>query len=116
MYTLDANGNRLFIQNPPNLGTQTVPLAVTLGGAALDFLTTTGFDIPPGPAATGNNLPAPGDGYAALTVSGSTRLYSVGLSDGIARDFGTIGDGMSPSAGLTVGDVYVDLIFADGFE
>jgi len=116
LYTLDAAGNRLFIQNPPNAGTQTLPLAVTLGGAALDFLTTTGFDIPPGPAATGNSLPATGDGYAALTVGGTTRLYSIGLSDGVARDFGTIGDGLSPSAGLTVGDVFVDLIFADGFE
>lgn len=116
LYTLDATGNRLFIQNPPNAGTQTLPLSVTLGGAPLDFADTTGFDIPPGPAATANNLPATGDGYTALTVGGVTRLYRIGLSDGIAHDFGTIGNGLSASAGLTVGDVFADLIFADGFE
>lgn len=116
LYTLDAAGDRLFIQNPPNVGTQTLPLDITLGGVPLDFSGSTGFDIPPGPAATANNLPATGDGYVALTVGGIHRLYSVGLSDGIARDFGPIGDGLSASAGLIVGDVFADLIFADGFE
>ena len=35
LYTLDAATNSLFIQNPPNAGTQTLVQAVTLGGSTL---------------------------------------------------------------------------------
>ena len=38
LYTLDAATDKLFIQNPPNNGTQTVPVSVTLNGAPLDFI------------------------------------------------------------------------------
>lgn len=116
LYTLDATGDRLYIQNPPNSGTQTLPLAVTVNAAPVDFTTATGFDIPPGPAAAANNLPATGFGYAAWTVAGSTRLFRVALDSGVAQDFGPIGAGTVASAGLTVGDVFVDVIFANGFE
>jgi hypothetical protein len=116
LYTLDAVGDRLFIQNPPNGGAQTSPLAVTVDAVPVDFTTTTGFDIPPGPAAAANNLPVTGFGYAALTVGGSTRLFRIALDTGAAQDFGPIGNGTVASAGLTIGDVYDDVIFADGFD
>ena len=116
LYTLDATGNRLFIQNPPNSGTQTVPLAVKVDAVPVDFATTTGFDIPPGPGASANNFPVNGFGYAALTVAGSTRLFRIALDSGAAQDFGPIGAGTVASAGLTVGDVFEDTIFADGFD
>ena len=45
-YTLDAGSDSLYIQNPPNSGNQTNPLAVTLGGAPLNFNELSGFDIP----------------------------------------------------------------------
>ena len=41
LYTLDAASNMLFIQNPANNGTQTNGLAVTLGGSALEFTSST---------------------------------------------------------------------------
>lgn len=47
-YTLDAASNMLFIQNPPNVGTQTSGQTVTLGGPTLDFSGVNGFDIPAG--------------------------------------------------------------------
>lgn len=116
LFTLDATGDRLYIQNPPNVGVQTAPVDVTFNGAPVDFAPTTGFDIPPGPAAAANNAPVDGSGFAALTVSDGTRLYRLGLISGALEDLGPIGDGTVPSIGLVIGDVLDDVIFADGFD
>ncbi|MBE8964944.1 DUF4394 domain-containing protein [Nostocales cyanobacterium LEGE 12452] len=102
-YTLDPTSNSLFIQNPPNNGTQTVQLSVTLNGAALDFTEAGGFDIPSNVRVTASNAAASGRGVAALNVGGLTNLYTIELSTGAATLLGPIGLGTS-LAGLTVAE------------
>ncbi len=108
VYTLDAVSNGLYIQNPPNNGVQTNFVPITLGGAALDFTAVNGFDIPSDVRAAASGSPVTeGAGFAALTVGGSTHLYRIDLVTGAATDLGTIGNGMTGLAGLTVGQTAV---------
>lgn len=101
-YTLDAASDRLFIQNPPNAGTQTNPLPITLNGTRLDFTAVNGFDIPAGVNVTTANTAATGQAIAALTVGGTTGLYAIELSTGAATSLGTLGSGTLPVQGFTV--------------
>jgi hypothetical protein len=94
-YTLDSASNQLFIQSPPNSGTQINALPVTLNGAPLDFAGINGFDTPTGTAASTSNAPAIGDSYAALRVGNSTNLYRVNLTTGAATGLGPIGTGIT---------------------
>ena len=74
-YTIDsttAGNSRLFIQNPPGAGTQTV-VGTDLG---VDFGSVNGFDIPEGATPT--------TGFAVATVGGVTSLYSIALGAGTA--------------------------------
>lgn len=90
-YTLDATSDSLYLQAPPNNGTQTLIAAVTLGGAPLNFTTINGFDIPTGVNAPGANMPvATGSGYALLNVAGTTGLYSIDLVTGAATLIGNV--------------------------
>lgn len=74
-YTLDEASDRLFVQNPPNAGTLSLPISVSpVIGTLL------GFDIAPGPTAPGANQPvtsgvghvlvqsAPGEAVTVSTV------------------------------------------------
>ena len=102
LYTLDAASNRLFIQQPPNAGTQTNGLPITLGGAALDFTAAGGFDIPPGPSAAANNAAvSSGAAYAILVVHGASGLYRIDLASGAANLLGGV-DANDPLRGLVV--------------
>jgi hypothetical protein len=104
VYTLDAVTDALHLQTPPNTGTQTGTLPITLGGAPLDFTATCGFDIPSDVATETSNVPVTtGSGYAALTVGGTTSLYRIDLATGVATDLGAIGDGNASLRGITVG-------------
>ncbi len=79
LYSLDAAGGQVYLQDPPNNGTLTAPIA--LGGT---FAGANGFDID-----ARNNT-----AYAALTSAGSTALYTVPLTAGsTATRIGTIGTG-----------------------
>jgi hypothetical protein len=89
-YALDPVSNTLFIQNPPNAGMLTAGQVVMLNGSPLDFVEANGFDIPSDVKVTTSATPATGLGFAALTVGTSTRLYSIDLSNGRARDLGAI--------------------------
>ncbi|MFM7427878.1 MAG: DUF4394 domain-containing protein [Elainella sp.] len=100
-YTLDAASNSLLIQNPPNSGTQTNRLPLTLNGAALDFDAVNGFDIPAGVQVASSNTAAAGRGFAALRVNGSTGLYAIELSTGATTLLGPIA---APLSGLAVAD------------
>jgi hypothetical protein len=102
-YTLDAASDRLFIQNPPNNGVQTTPLTVTLGGSALNFTDIGGFDIPAGVRVNASGTAASGVGFAALTVTGITGLYSIDLTTGVAVNMGTV-EGAAGLSGFTLGD------------
>ena len=78
LYNLDGAGT-LYLQDPPNNGTQTSPVPLNVA-----FSASNGFDIDPR-----TNV-----GYAALTVSGSSRLYTVPLAGTAgAQLVGTIGSG-----------------------
>ncbi len=100
LYTLDSAGNQMFIQSPPNTGTQNGALTVTLGGMTVDFNANVGFDIPQGINAPGANQAATGQAYAALTVGGNSGLYRIELSTGVA----TL---VTPFNGLSVIDLTV---------
>jgi Domain of unknown function (DUF4394) len=102
-YTLDATGNQLLIQNPPNAGSQSMALPITLNGALLDFTAVGGFDIPSGvTAGAANAAVTNGSAYAALTVGGSTQLYRIDLATGAAAALGAISQGSTGIGGLAV--------------
>lgn len=101
-YTLDSVLNTLFIQNPPNNGTQTLGLTVTLNGATLDFTPGVGFDIPPGVNVTTSNTPATGLAFAALRVGGVTGVYAIELSTGAATFCGILGAGTQTIQGFSI--------------
>jgi hypothetical protein len=84
LYGIDSALDQLFIQNPPNNGTQ-----VLVGDLGIDFGSTGGFDIV---TLNGVNL--------AFAASGST-LYSVDLTSGAATGLGTIAAGSDSFIGLT---------------
>ena len=92
--------NSLFIQNPPNAGTQTLGQTVTLNGNPLDFTSVNGFDIAAGVnAATSNTPVTSGSAFAVLTVGGATGLYSINLVNGAATLVGNVVNGATPVAG-----------------
>jgi hypothetical protein len=111
-YTLNSVSDRLFIQNPPNTGTQISPvsggmsgLQITLKGMPLllDFDDVNGFDIPAGVNTMTSGMPVTsGSGFASLTVGTTTGLYSINLVTGAATSLGTIGTGMTPVSGLAI--------------
>ena len=101
-YTLDASSNQLLIQNPPNSGSQTTPLPVTLNGSPLDFSAVNGFDIPASITVSTANQPAQGQAFATLTVGSVTGLYSINLATGAATLVGPIGTGTTPTEGLAL--------------
>ena len=104
LYTLDSVSNSLFIQNPPNTGTQTAQVAVKLGGSTLDFTSVNGFDIPAGVTVSTANSPATGFGFAGLTVGGVSSLYMINLVSGEATNLGAFGTGATQMVGLALAD------------
>ena len=81
----------LFIQNPPNNGTQTLGQAVTLGGSALDF-TRAALDIAPGVnAAASNTAVASGSAFLFAQVAAVPGLYSLNLVNAQATLLGNFG-------------------------
>jgi hypothetical protein len=108
-YTLDSATDSLYIQNPPNSGTQTLGQVLTVGGNALDFTSRMGFEIPPEVRATASNTAvASGTSYAALTVGGVTSLYSINLVSGATTNIGAIGAGSTAISGLAVAQTTIN--------
>jgi len=75
LYGIDADTDQLFIQDPPNAGTQNL-----VGSLGVDFGSNVGFDI-----VTKNGV---NTGFA---TSGSS-LYSIDLNTGAATLIGNVGD------------------------
>ena len=75
LYDIDTLLNNLVLQDPPNDGT-----LVTVGDLGIDFDTLGGLDIVY--SSEGDN--------AAFAVS-NTRLYSINLDTGAAKDLGAVG-------------------------
>lgn len=84
LYGIDSAADVLFIQNPPNAGTQTL-----VGSLGIDFGALGGFDI-----VTRNGV------NSAFAVTGSD-LYSVDLASGAATGLGKIGNANDSFIGLT---------------
>lgn len=102
-YTLDSTANALLIQNPPNSGTQTSAIGVTVGGSPLDFTAINGFDIPTAVVApSANAAVTSGVAYATLTVGGTASLYQIDLVSGAATVVGTVGANATGTSGLAV--------------
>lgn len=102
-YTLDAGSRQLFIQNPPNNGTQVNGLPVTAGGNPLNFTQVGGFDVADGVNAPSSGAPvASGTAFAVLQVGGVNGLYAIELSSGAAQLVGPVGDGTVPVQGLAI--------------
>jgi hypothetical protein len=97
LYTLDSNADVLNIQSPPNAGIQ-----IAVGPTGVDFSAVNGFDIPAGINAAANNSPASGSGFALLTVSGITGLYSIDLATGAATLVGNFLNGTTPVNGFAI--------------
>ena len=97
LYTLDATSNSLYIQNPPNVGTQVFQTGITLGGSPLDITSIGGFDIPSTVTVSASSTPAVGAGWLA----NGGQLYRIDLATGVATSFGTIGSG-NPTSGLVI--------------
>lgn len=104
LYILDPASGQLSIQNPPNGGTQTMPLALRLNGAPVAIAAVNDFDIPANVRTTANNLPVTGgDGYAALKIGGVNKLFRINLVTGGLTDLGAIGTGSTDLRGLAIG-------------
>lgn len=69
LFDIDPSTDKLYTQNPPNSGT-----LVETGSLGIDVTAENGFDI----GGTTNKA------YALLTVSGTTRIYSINLTTGAA--------------------------------
>jgi Domain of unknown function (DUF4394) len=69
LFDIDPATDKLYTQNPPNTGT-----LVETGSLGIDVTAENGFDI----GGTTNKA------YALLTVSGTTRIYSINLTTGAA--------------------------------
>ena len=91
-YTLDQLSSKLYLQNPPNSGAQTLALDVTLAGQTLDFGGGVGFDIAPGVFTSAANLPViSGVGYfTSSPAAGQPQLYQIALNTGVATALGNI--------------------------
>ncbi|WP_161965559.1 DUF4394 domain-containing protein [Steroidobacter cummioxidans] len=86
-YTLDQTIDAVCIQNPPNNGTQTMcmPLSVPVE-------TVQGFDIPPSVTVTTSNTAATGLGMAVVRASGRTQdeLININLATGGVTTLGPV--------------------------
>jgi hypothetical protein len=80
LFVLDAATDTVYLQDPPNNGTLSLPV-----GLGVDATAVNGYDID-----ARNNM-----GYAALTVGGTPKLYRIALDKGPAAaiELSTIGGG-----------------------
>jgi hypothetical protein len=88
LFVLDAATDTVYLQDPPNNGTLSLPV-----GLGVDATAVNGYDID---ARTNT-------GYAALTVGGTLRLYRIALDKGPAAaiELSAIGQG-EPLKGLAL--------------
>lgn len=87
LYDISSATDTLYTQNPPNNGT-----LVAVGALGVNVTEVNGFDI----------LSSDGTGFAALTATGLTSLYTVNLSSGAATPVGLIGLGLTSLRGFAL--------------
>jgi Domain of unknown function (DUF4394) len=79
LYGIDAESDQLFVQNPPNDGTQNL-----VGSLGADFAANAGFDI------------VFKNGTNSAFATSDSLLYSINLQSGAATLLGTVRDGITP--------------------
>lgn len=100
-YTIDALGGILYVQNPPNAGTQTMPQPIRLGGQPFVFGGGVGFDVPPGAGSGSAHALVPGRGYFTSDAApGQPHLYALGLTGGEAVLLGPLRAGGLPTGSV----------------
>jgi hypothetical protein len=87
LYDISGTADQLYIQNPPNNGTLTV-----VGALGVDATDVNGFDI----------LLSDNTAYAALTVGGTSGLYTINLTTGAVTLVGAIGAGTNSYSGFAI--------------
>lgn len=85
LYVIDAENDKLYIQNPPNAGTLSM-----VGNLGINVDASNGLDI----GGTSNLA------YGLFTVSGKTRIYSIDINSGRAKAGGNL---PGKIAGFTLG-------------
>ena len=90
LYTIDAQTNQLLLQNPPNDGT-----AVVVGPLGVDVDAVNAFDI-------STDVSGANSALAALSVGGSTALYSINLTTGAATRIASLPLATSAYSGLAL--------------
>lgn len=87
-YTVDQTTDALCIQNPPNNGTQTMCMLLSV-----PVETVQGFDIPSSVAVTTSNSVATGQSTAIVRASGRTQdeLVNINLATGVVTTLGAVG-------------------------
>jgi len=104
LYVIDRGSNQLGVQGGinsagpggPNGGSIT---SIGALGVTVDAGTDGGFDIVAGLNNSNGEL---GAAFAALTVGGATRLYTINLTTGAATLVGAIGNGATQAIGIAV--------------
>jgi hypothetical protein len=105
LYTLDPSTDSLFIQNPPNSGSQTSARSLSQNSSALDVVEVRGFDIPAGVNVGASNNPvSSGSGVAILEYASNSqqRFATVDLASGDVSQDALVGPGTSELLGLSV--------------
>lgn len=95
LYGIDPTANQLTIVNPPNNGTATDRLPLTLNGSPLDVANFIAFDITREVKVATSNVAAAGTAYASFVVGGVPGIYLVDLATGRATSVGALPPGVS---------------------
>lgn len=99
-YTLESTADSLYIQNPPNAGTQILPIALSGSIAAVR-----GFDIPVGVnAASSNAAVVAGNAFAVLELTSNSqqRFCAVELATGVIASSSVVGNVSGDILGLAL--------------
>lgn len=83
-YTIDTVSRALYIQSPPNSGTQTFVANTTFNGAPLAVDAINGFDISPNVRAQTSNAPVQGSALLFTSTGMAGQIYRLDLVTGRA--------------------------------
>jgi hypothetical protein len=105
LYTLSASTDKLYIMSDPNSGTLTEVASITSSGSPLNFDFLGAFNAPSNvEVTTSGSQVTSGSAFAVLSSGGTTSLYSINLTNGVATSLGAIADGSTTLLGIAVGE------------
>jgi hypothetical protein len=104
LYAISSAQDVLTIQNPPNNGVQTLPIALSTPLTAVY-----GFDIDASVTAPASNAPvAAGTAFAVVTAAGGTGLVTINLVNGAVSAVAPIAGGVTDIRGFAMHDIIAD--------